>query len=66
MRGVQGWVRNLDDGRVEAQLQGPVEAVEAVLAWMRAGGPPSAVVSDLELRDGAHDAQLSMAFEVRS
>ena len=65
MRGVQGWVRNLPDGRVEAFLQGPVESVEAVLAWMRAGGPPAAEVSDLELRDGAPDGQLGDGFELR-
>jgi acylphosphatase len=65
MRGVQGWVRNLDDGRVETLLQGPIEPVEAVLAWIRAGGPPAARVDGVELRDGAHDERLPDAFEVR-
>ena len=65
MRGVQGWVRNLEDGRVEALLQGPIEAVEAVLAWMRTGGPPAAEVSDVALRNGAHDPGLPDSFEVR-
>lgn len=65
MRGLQGWVRNLEDGRVEALLQGPIEAVEAVVAWMRAGGPPAAEVSGLETRDTARDPGLPPDFEVR-
>ena len=66
MRGVQGWVRNLEDGRVEALLQGPVESVESVLAWIRTGGPKGAEVSGVELRDGALHDQLADAFEVRA
>lgn len=45
-RRVSGWVRNRADGTVEAVLEGEPEAVEEVLAWMRAG-PPSAVVADV-------------------
>jgi acylphosphatase len=44
--GVAGWVRNLPDGRVEAVLEGPRDAVERVLAWMCVG-PPRAVVEDV-------------------
>jgi acylphosphatase len=36
-RGVTGWIRNLSDGRVEAVLEGPPAAVEAVVEWCRAG-----------------------------
>jgi acylphosphatase len=48
--GVTGWVRNLPDGRVEAWFEGARAAVEAVLAWCRAG-PPAARVSGLEIND---------------
>jgi len=47
--GVRGWVRNRRDGSVEAVLQGPPEAVEAVLAWARRG-PPAARVTQLEVK----------------
>lgn len=46
--GVVGWVRNRPDGAVEAQLEGPVDAVEAVETWIRAGGPRDAVVDAVE------------------
>lgn len=45
--GVAGWVRNLADGRVEAWVQGPPQAVEAMLSWL-AEGPPHARVERLE------------------
>lgn len=44
--GTAGWVRNRRDGSVEALVQGPREAVEAVLAWSRRG-PPAARVDKL-------------------
>jgi len=47
-RGLQGWVRNLDDGRVEALLQGPKEEVETMVAWCFRG-PPGASVSGIDV-----------------
>lgn len=41
--GVSGWVRNLPDGRVEALVDGPDAAVEAMLRWV-ARGPEQAHV----------------------
>ena len=49
-RGVAGTVRNLPDGRVQAELQGAPADVEAVLAWC-GQGPPSARVSDVEVTE---------------
>jgi acylphosphatase len=46
---VTGWVRNADDGTVEAWLEGPADAVEAVETWICAGGPPSAVVDEVDV-----------------
>ena len=46
--GVNGWVRNLADGRVEALFEGPKPAVEQVVAWCSNGSSP-ARVSHVEL-----------------
>jgi len=45
--GLSGWVRNRRDGTVEAVLQGPREAVEAMLGHCREG-PRAALVSRVE------------------
>lgn len=44
--GISGWVRNRQDGTVEAVLQGSAAAVERVLSWARRG-PPAARVIDI-------------------
>jgi len=44
---LQGWVRNRTDGRVEALLAGPPDAVDSVLAACHAG-PRAARVTDIE------------------
>ena len=48
-RDVSGWVRNLDDGRVEAVFEGSRESVEAMVAWC-GQGPRHARVSSVEVR----------------
>jgi acylphosphatase len=47
--GVAGWIRNNDDGTVEAVLEGVAAAVLGVVSWMRVG-PPGALVSDVQVR----------------
>jgi acylphosphatase len=47
--GLRGWVRNLPDGSVEAQAQGPGQAVQALVQWCHQG-PPLAAVSAVEVR----------------
>jgi acylphosphatase len=48
--GVAGWARNRPDGAVEVWLEGDAAAVEAVEAWVHAGGPPAANVVDVEVQ----------------
>lgn len=47
-RGVAGWVANEPDGSVEAVLEGPADAVEAMVAWTR-HGPAQAVVESVDV-----------------
>ena len=46
--GVLGWVRNADDGTVEAHLEGPAAAVDELVRFLREG-PPSARVEEVEV-----------------
>jgi len=45
--GLSGWVRNLEDGRVEAVFEGEEEKIEKMLRLLRKG-PPNAIVENLE------------------
>ena len=47
-RGVAGWARNCSDGTAEAVFEGPAEAVEAMVAFVRSG-PGHAEVSDVDV-----------------
>lgn len=44
--GLTGWVRNLEDGRVEAIAEGPREVLEQLVVWAHRG-PPSSRVTDV-------------------
>jgi acylphosphatase len=46
--GVAGWVRNNPDGTVEAELEGPPDRVESLLAWF-GRGPHGAQVDDVRI-----------------
>jgi acylphosphatase len=61
--GVAGWVRNLPDGRVEAEAEGERRAVEALVAWCRRG-PPAAEVADLQVEWKTYGGELP-AFQIR-
>jgi acylphosphatase len=54
---LRGYVRNLEDGRVEAVLSGPQSEVLALVAWCRQG-PPHAQVTRLEVREEPVDSSL--------
>jgi acylphosphatase len=46
--GVHGWVRNLNDGRVEAVFEGSRQAVQKLVSWCYSG-PIQAQVEKVEV-----------------
>ena len=60
--GLSGFVRNRDDGSVEALFSGPPEAVDHMVALCRSG-PPAARVPDGTLREGG-EAPETGRFEI--
>jgi len=61
-RGVAGWVRNRDDGTVEAVFEGDPDAVQAMVD-LAGSGPESADVAKLEAGD--EEPEGLTGFEVR-
>ena len=49
--GVTGWVRNRNDGSVEAMVAGNSEQVAAIMNWARRG-PPAAQVEHVAVEIG--------------
>jgi acylphosphatase len=60
--GVNGWIRNLPDGRVEAWFEGGRSAVDGVLSWCR-HGPRRADVTGLILEDRAVSGAVEFVVE---
>jgi acylphosphatase len=54
---LSGWVRNLPDGRVEAEAEGERSDLEALVQFCRRG-PPAARVADVEVTWGAYRGNL--------
>ena len=61
-QGVDGWVKNLADGRVEAVFEGSEESVEAMVEFCHEGSP-QAQVRDVEVEYG--DPEGLDGFEIR-
>jgi len=61
--GLSGWVRNMMDGSVQLEAQGPPDAVDRLVEWCRTG-PATARVDSIEV-DRLEPAGAGGAFEVR-
>jgi acylphosphatase len=61
--GVDGWVRNLPDGRVEVFAQGDDEALDELRAWLHQG-PPNARVDAVEAEE-IESAEAVSGFRIR-
>ncbi|MBC8520591.1 MAG: acylphosphatase [Methanomicrobia archaeon] len=48
MRGIKGWVRNMEDGKVEAVFEGEKGKVDEMIEYCHYG-PPSAKVSSVKV-----------------
>jgi acylphosphatase len=48
--GIRGWIRVLDDGGIEALVQGEPDQIDRMLEWMR-HGPPGAKVREFVSRE---------------
>ena len=62
--GVDGWVRNLPDGSVEALIEGDAAAVRALVDWCRTGPSGARVASVQEASEPVGDDLAG--FEIRS
>jgi len=60
--GLDGWVRNREDGRVEAVFAGSPPAVSSMLQRIRRG-PPAARVEDVAVSEW--DEEIAPAFHLR-
>ncbi len=61
--GIGGWVRNLEDGRVEAVFEGEKEKVEEMVKWVKMG-PIFARVDKIEVEQQEYRGEFK-SFEIR-
>ena len=61
--GLQGWVRNLPDGRVEVLAQGDPGKLKAFESWCRKG-PPHARVQDVMVVEEETESTEPFPFEI--
>ncbi|HTY24840.1 MAG TPA: acylphosphatase [Desulfomonilaceae bacterium] len=62
-RGVNGWVRNLPDGRVEAVFEGEQDTVNSMVTWCRKG-PSGSQVDDVRIHEERPTGEFT-DFEIR-
>ena len=55
---VFGWVKNLQDGRVECLLEGNEENISILVEWANSG-PANAIVENIEIHDEKFDNEFT-------
>ena len=60
---VNGWVRNLDDGRVEIIAEGEIQYIDAFVDWCKTG-PANSRIDEFELSEENSTGEFEN-FEVR-
>lgn len=53
-----GWVRNMEDGRVETVFEGKVKDVDQMIAWCHSG-PPAARVDSVDIYEEPYTGQFN-------
>ncbi|MCK4520712.1 acylphosphatase [Candidatus Parcubacteria bacterium] len=61
--GINGWVKNLNDGRVEAVFEGEDEKIKKIIKWARQG-PIISRVDDIEIKEEKYENKFKN-FEIR-
>jgi acylphosphatase len=59
-----GWVRNRPDGAVEGMVEGRDDAIDALIACLEVG-PPSAIVTNVDISEISDQAEPFKHFEIR-
>lgn len=62
-RGIQGWVKNCNDGSVETLIYGSEDAIREMIAWLRQG-PESAQVKEIVVDDTHQGQNHPQSFEI--
>lgn len=63
-KGVSGWVRNKQDGTVEAVFEGDKNSVDSVIEWCKQG-PPGSRVDDINIEWETYSGEFT-DFNVRA
>lgn len=61
---LSGWVRNRQDGAVEGEAAGSEDAIDALVELLEVG-PPSAIVTNVEVSEISDESLDSNQFEIR-
>lgn len=62
--GLNGWIRNREDGAVEGEVEGRADAIDALEACLEVG-PASAIVTNVDISEISDDLPSYKRFEIR-